>query len=172
MSKGTNTKKAKDVTEASEKENAKLIPITIRFRKDAYESLKTIARQNHLSISEVVRIVIDNRAISYLKSVWYVPEELGTEIQKEIFDVGTSLQDIRNEVNRIGVNYNQEIKLKNIEAKYGKSTDIYQMKRKEKELSEVKTGSTSFTRKEFVGVLKKYESIAKKMAKNLNALLK
>ncbi len=172
MSKTDNTKKARNGTGASEEENAKLIPITIRFRKDAYDSLKRIAKQNNLSLAEVVRIVIDNRAIAYLKSVWYVPEELGTEISKEIFDVGTSLQDIRNEINRIGVNYNQEIKLKNIEAKYGNTTDIYKMKRKEKELSEVKTGSTSFTRKEFVGILKKYQSIAKKMAQNLNVLLK
>ena len=100
-------------------EKEKLIPITVRFSPDGYAALSELSEKYNLSKGEIARIAIDDRLISYLGKVAFADPEDGAEIRKETAKISTEMERIRLELNRIGVNYNQEVRLKNIQAKSG-----------------------------------------------------
>ena len=68
----------------------------------------------------------------------------------EIAELSTEIQRIRNELHRIGINYNQELKLKNIEAKYKNRNDLTQFKAKEKEITEVMNDTELMDKKQLI----------------------
>ena len=122
--------------------------ITIRLTEPAYQVIDELARKNRLSRSEIVRVTCDNRLAEYLQNVLYVDEEQGDKILEQIMKIGTELSGIKYELHRIGVNYNQEIRIKNIEAKYSKNANTpFMMKKKDNEIQAAK--GTSYSHNEF-----------------------
>lgn len=93
-------------------------------------------------------------------------------IHKEIAELGTELEKIRYELNRIGVNYNQEIRIKNIERKYSKRSDYDTLKKKEKEIEEVKSESLKITPNDLRTLIKRYENAMAKAGAVLSKLVK
>ena len=157
--------------EEAARESEKLVPITIRFTKGAMDVIDEVARKNKMSKAEVVRIACDNRLIEYLSQVIYVDEEQGDAVRKELYNIGESLSKIRLELNKIGVNYNQEVKLKNIKQKYGGKTDnMYMLKRMLKEEDEVKAGETAFTTNQFKKVMEDFAKISNNISSKIAAL--
>ena len=158
--------------EEAARESEKLVPITIRFTKGAMDVIDEVARKNdHMSKAEVVRIACDNRLIEYLSQVIYVDEEQGDAVRKELYNIGESLSKIRLELNKIGVNYNQEVKLQNIKQKYaGKTDSIYMLKRMLKEEDEVKAGETAFTTNQFKKVMADFAKISNNISSKITAL--
>lgn len=89
----------------------------VRFEQGEYEAVKSVADEYGVSFAHVVRLAVAGNLDEYLGTVKYLDREQGDEINRGICNLGNLLQSIRNELRRIGVNYNQEIRLRNIEAK-------------------------------------------------------
>lgn len=150
----------------------KLIPLTCRFTASAYSVISTVADKNHLSKSEIVRLAADQRLIQYLSSVLWVEEEQGDKVLEELMKIGTELSNIRKELRRIGINYNQEVRLKNIEAKYGKRVDSpVLMKKKDSEIQKVKKDCTVFSKDEFKKVMKHFDKMSSEMGDRIYKLI-
>ena len=86
--------------------------------------------------------------------------------------LGTKLEKIRFELNRIGVNYNQEMKLKNIEKKYSKRTDYDSLRLKEKEVEKVKSETLNLSQNDLDEIMTKYENALSGAIDTLGVLLK
>ncbi len=156
--------------EEKKQQEVKLVPITIRFSEDAYNSIGTVASLNHMSKAEIVRLAVDRRLIEFLSTVYWADEEQGEAIRKELYNIGTALSNIEREINKIGVNYNQEIKLKHIQQKYAGKTDVYMLKRKIKEEDEVKAGTKDFSKDEFKKVMEDFAKISNSISRKLSGL--
>lgn len=97
----------------------RLVPITVRFTADAMDVIQQIAEANKMSKAELVRMAVDDRLIKYLESVVFIDEDQGEKVRKELYELGTVLGEIKLELNRIGVNINQQTRIKNMQYKYG-----------------------------------------------------
>lgn len=98
-------------------DNGKMIPVTVRFEAEAYKTMCDMAKEYDCSLAEIVRLSVDDALIFYLGMVKYVDVETGKHIISTLGRLETVVADIRNQLLRIGVNYNQELKLKHIENK-------------------------------------------------------
>ena len=108
---------AKDTSEPNQ--GKKLVPITVRFTADAMGVIDEVAKANRMSKAELVRMAVDDRLIRYLKWAIFINEAQGEEIRKELYELGTILAEMKNELHRIGVNINQQTKTVNTQYKYG-----------------------------------------------------
>ena len=90
-------------------------PVKIRFDAYEYEAIKELSAEYHMSYAQIVRIAVAGNLTSYFGKVRYVDRNQANDIKGALLSVGNTLTDIRNQLKRIGVNYNQEIKLKNLE---------------------------------------------------------
>lgn len=151
----------------------RLCPITIRFTSGAFEAIGDVARRHNMSKAEIVRLAVDGKLSAYLGNLVYVDNKKAKQIQKAVADLATEMDRIRYELNRIGVNYNQEIRLKNIERKYASQRGNYEaMKRKEKEIDAVKSESLKVSSKDLNTILRRYEEATYLISRQLSKLLK
>lgn len=150
----------------------RLVPITVRFTVGAIEAIGDVAHKHSMTKAEIVRLAVDGRLSTYLGNLVYVDNKKADAIHKEISELGTKLEKIRFELNRIGVNYNQEMKLKNIEKKYSKRTDYESLKHKEKELEKVKSETVSLSQNDLDEIMTKYENALSGAIDTLGVLLK
>ena len=97
---------------------------TVTFSDDTYTDLKEFADEWGISLSEVVRLAVTGNLARYLGNVQYVDSEQAkrimqnqTAINKNIGILFNQMQDIRSELKRIGINYNQEVKLMHVRRK-------------------------------------------------------
>lgn len=100
-------------SENSSSEETLLNPITVRFSKDALDAIRQVAEMNGTSMGDIVRLCVDNRLIKYLQSVLFIDYDQGQDFQNAVFGIADELQKIRWELHKIGVNYNQEVKVLN-----------------------------------------------------------
>lgn len=105
-------------TEENNKTEEKMVAMTIRTSCAVMDVIEFIARLNHVSKAKIIRLCIDNRLKEYLNSICIKDEEQAAQIHRDIYELNTTLQEIKLELKRIGVNYNQEVRLMNIRAKY------------------------------------------------------
>ena len=91
--------------------------ITVSFCEKTYNELCGLAKEYGMSLSAVTRIALEENLRIYFGKVRYIDREQADEIRKTLLEILDSCRKIYNEMNRIGVNYNQEIRLKNAEAK-------------------------------------------------------
>ena len=111
--------KASDVKNAATlNHNDTLIPITVRFTVAAMCVIDEIAKANGMSKAELVRMAVDDRLIKYLEQVIFLDKEESETVRKELYELGTVLGEIKYELHRIGVNINQQTKIKNMQYKY------------------------------------------------------
>lgn len=101
--------------------------LTISFPKPVYEVLKEFSDEMGLTLSETVRLATQSNIANYLDSVRFLDSEQAKQIaenqsvvNKNICALFNELQDIRNELRRIGINYNQQVKLLNEQKKAGR----------------------------------------------------
>ena len=91
--------------------------IGVRFDEDFHKLLVTLAKENGLTVSDIVRLSVGNALERYLDKVRYVSPEQGRMIHETIISLGNTLVDIQEQIHRIGVNFNQEIRLRNCRKK-------------------------------------------------------
>ena len=147
-------------------EEKRKVPITVRFNPDAMRVFREMADEHHTSVAELVRIVVDNRMSEYLGTVQYLDYEQGEEILKKMCEISNQLEEMRLELNRIGVNFNQEIKLKQIEKKYKNRTGFTDTQRKLMERDKV-LGEPSLPVEEMENILRRFEKAAAKVGEAL-----
>lgn len=155
-----------------ENEQVKLVPITVRFSEGAMKVFDEMAQEHNLSKAEIIRLTVDNRLINYLGNVSFVNHEDAVKIREEMYNLTTELELIKRELNRIGLNFNQELKLKHIEKKYQNlrmNFDDIMMKQKEEE--EVKKDTSLLNQEELEALLSKYDDITKRVGDVLCRIL-
>ena len=100
-----------------ENTNGKMKVMNIRFTPEVYESLKELSEEFDVSMARIVRLALSDNLSKYLGEVRYVDKEQARQINHNICILGRDLRQIGNQLRRIGINYNQELKLKHIEEK-------------------------------------------------------
>lgn len=114
------------------------IRVTIRLSSHTVKTLDELASENNVTRSDVVKEIINGRMEEYLNKVRYVDREQGILILEAIDELLHSLDKIRTQLRYIGNNYNQEVKLMNIEKKYGdKPLDFQTINQKYSEIEQV-----------------------------------
>lgn len=150
----------------------KLKPLTIRFPEAVWEEIREFANANNIPMAEFVRMAVSYNLTKYLDTVKFLDEKQGAEYLKQssetkalIMSLLGEVSDIRFELNRIGVNFNQLVKLKNIERKYANANarDIDRLMQKQREEEEVKSESNQYLDKqELDSLITRFETAAKK----------
>ena len=100
------------------KDENELIQVTIRLPLRVKEKIDNLAKSGGCSTAEIIRRAVDGSLNKYCDGLQYVDREQGEAVKELVGSVYTELSGMRTELNRIGVNYNQEVKLKNLERKY------------------------------------------------------
>ena len=108
----------------------KLKGLTVRFTESAYDTIKELAEMNEKSMADIVRLCVDECLVEYLRSVVFVNRAQGRDLQDGFFTLTRELEDIRYEINKIGVNYNQEVRMLHAQYNAGKRNLAPVFKRK------------------------------------------
>ena len=95
-----------------------LKPMKIRVTNNTYDLIDEIAGKFNMKKSVLVRTVLENRLEDFKDKCKYSDSEKADMIEGFCREMAKELRYINNNINRIGVNYNQEVKLKNAERKY------------------------------------------------------
>lgn len=149
-------------------ENGNLVALTIRFTEDAMSVIEQLANSHGRSKADIVRLAIDNRLMQYLPQVAFINHEDALNYRRELAAVFDELQSIRSELNRIGINYNQELKLKQIEKRYSTSRNDYNtIMAKQREIDSVKNDSEMLNKDELQQILTRYEAATRKVCETL-----
>lgn len=96
----------------------KLIPVTVRLPEQAVSQLRGLSEEFGVSLAEVVRVAIEQELENYFGNIRYIDREQALEMKKEVAELTAICRDILNNVRRIGINYNRELRLKNAQKKY------------------------------------------------------
>lgn len=114
--------------------------------------------------------MIDKNLAIYLGTVRYIDKEQADDILNVSMEISNSCRSILNNVRRIGINYNQELRLKNAEAKYRsimeeKGRDIYSQIEAKDELDKAKKDieQTCLNKEELNDLRSGFEAAAEKI---------
>ena len=100
------------------REGTSLVPITVRFSPDAYGAISDIADNRNMSKADLIRRCVTGNLAEYLGTVRILDGDQVIEIRTAIRDLFDEVSQVKDELNRIGVNYNQEIHLMNREDRH------------------------------------------------------
>ena len=92
--------------------------LTIRLPLNVKEKIESLAISGGCSTAEVIRRSVDGSLSRYLDTVQYVDREQGEAIKKQLENLSTEISGMRMELNRIGINFNQRVKLQNLENQF------------------------------------------------------
>ena len=95
-----------------------LIQVTTRLPLNVKEKIDGLAESGGCSTAEIIRRLLDDSWKKYLDGVQYVDGEQGETIKELLGNIYTELSGMRTELHRIGVNYNQQTRLKHLENKF------------------------------------------------------
>lgn len=140
----------------------RLQPITVRFSEEAMQAIDELAREYEKPKAEIIRAAVDNRLEKYLGMICYIDAEQGAAIRKEIFALASEMQAIKAELRRIGINFNQEVKLRQIEKKQRGGNLYEQMQRKEAEKAALMKENKTLDKAELERLMQRYEAAAEK----------
>lgn len=97
----------------------RLVPLTVRFTPDAWDAIRDIAHSNGVSQAELVRMAVSGNLGRYLGTIRIIDQKQADELKDEIMKLFSVISEIKSEINKIGVNYNQVVKNINVARKYG-----------------------------------------------------
>ena len=103
--------------EAAKPAREKMIPLNAYFTHAESKALKELSEAYGISLSSIIRHGTCGNVAKILGEIWYVDRQQAAEIDSHIVTLANIMKDIRVELHRIGVNYNQEIRLRQIEKK-------------------------------------------------------
>lgn len=134
-----------------------LQPITVRFPQDVYDAIADIADISCCSKAEIVRMAVAGNLSMYLGDIRIIDKQQGAEIKQQITALFDAVSRAENELHRIGVNFNQLVRLKHIERKYGGAICA---NRSEEENS-IRGESVDLSKTELDEIITRYEQAAK-----------
>ena len=133
-----------------------LLPITVRFKEGAWDVIREIAEESGVSQAEVVRMAVAGNMAKYLGEVRYIDQAQANEIKALVVELLDVTSAVRTELNRIGVNYNQEVRSANASAKYGGRTGA---------------GAMSFPARELDRIMSVYDQATRRFGEKLYGIL-
>lgn len=155
----------------NEENNDKLVPLTVRFTGPAIDTIRAIAKEHGFSVAEIIRFTMDNKLKDYLGSVQFMDYDQGEEIRMGIIDLEKAIANVGRELNRIGVNYNQEIKLRHLQERYdAKKMTMDERLRWKQEYAEAQYGQSTLSKEELDELLTRYENVSKRVGELLKIL--
>ncbi len=141
-------------------------PVTVRFTPEVMSAIEEISYRHNTSKAEIVRLGFQGGLVKYLGSVEYVDANQGAEIRRLLGMRFTELSRARMELNRIGVNYNQEMRLKNARAKYGNDMSLLMH-----EEDEITNGVNSVKIEELEQIVNHIDSVIKEASEVFKCIL-
>ena len=120
----------------AESGKGRLHPVTVRLTREAWAAANAVAAKNGIPCAAFIRLALSENLNKYLGDIQVVDYDEAVAIRKAIMLLYGEVSKVQNELHRIGVNYNQEIKLRRIEQKYKGSNDPRMEKEKDAVLSE------------------------------------
>ena len=146
------------------------VRVCVSLPTKTHEELCTLAKDYNYSVSFTARLAIEGRLEDYLGAVRYVDNEQAAKLKSTILEIEADCRKILNNIRRIGVNYNQELRLKNAENKYreivsGKYTGeaARQAAYNEYENAKAEIKNTCFDKEELHKLLTGFEAAADKI---------
>lgn len=94
-----------------------LVPMTVRFSRETNDIFQELADTYNVSKAQVVRLAAAGSLEKYFGNLVYIDTKQAQVINKNICALGRLMQEMTRQIRRIGINYNQELKLRNIERK-------------------------------------------------------
>lgn len=162
-----------------------LVPMTVRFSKETNDIFQELADTNKVSKAQVVRLAAAGSLEKYFGNLVYIDSKQAQDINKKICALGRLMQELRRQLRRIGINYNQELKLRHIERMKEKleeenrylgctSEDIdksyrnrIQINSLEQEALEIKKDNKLLDKNELNHIINRYEEATKKVSEAL-----
>lgn len=143
--------------------------LSVGLSEKTYNELCELAEKYGESIASVIRLVIDKNLGDYFGTIRYIDREQAESILNVSMEISDLCRNILNNVRRIGINYNQELKLKNAENKYRsvmrEAVGTYRMLEAKDEYDQAKAEieQTCFNKDELYELLSDFEAAAEKM---------
>ena len=81
------------------------------------DALDELASEYDMTPSQVFRLLVSHNLEKVMGRRLYVEREQGEQILKTVREAGDTLNGLRYEINKIGVNYNQDVKARNMQRK-------------------------------------------------------
>ena len=94
------------------------VRMSVSMSVDTYNAISELAAEFHQSKASVVRYAVEKRLNDYLSNVRYIDHEQAEKIHNTATEIADNSRLILSNIRRIGINYNQELRLKNAEQKY------------------------------------------------------
>lgn len=154
--------------------------LKIRLPQELYDEIDSASRELKLSKAEVIRKLTHNNL--QFSSCSYINEQQGEQLRVLLHDALCEMNSIKTELRRIGVNYNQELRLKNeifkleqAQGKAMKNNDLnayYEYGRRAQELrSQLQYGKSGYTVNDIEPLIERYEQATKKVGEQLCRIL-
>ncbi len=121
-----------------ESKRVKLKQTKIRIPEETDAKIRKLAKECGFSIAYVVRHILEQEIDDCFATIKCIDCEQGNRIETLLTEISTELRLILNNIKRIGINYNQEIKLKNAENKYNSIQNRYEKQMASIELTNLK----------------------------------
>lgn len=148
-----------------------MCPVTVRFSADAWDAIRETAIENNMSMAELIRIAVAGNLGRYLGDIRIINEEQAAEIKRLIVSYLDTVSRVEIELRRIGVNFNQEIRLKQIERKYRGATSLHSRMKKQEEEKAIIDGSGILSKEELDALITRYEQATKQVGDLLCRIL-
>ena len=147
--------------------NERLVQLCVRFSPGAFDAIKGVAAVNHVSMAELVRMAVAGNMADYLGTVKILDRKQAVEIRELLREIMDEMVRIRLELNRIGVNYNQEVRLKNLEHKYKGKYDLSDIQNMMREKDEIEQECRGFSKGDMDRLMGEYEAATQKVGEAL-----
>ena len=145
----------------------RLRPITVRFTQDVYDAIADMSYENCISQAELVRMAVAGNLSRYLGDIRIIDKQQGAEIKEQVTAIFDAVSRVENELHRIGVNFNQAVRLKSIERKYGTT---FNADRDEEERA-VRGESVNLSKAELDAIISRYEQATRQVGDSLCRIL-
>ena len=137
---------------------------------DTYNAASKLAAEFNVSIASIIRLAIEKRLNDYLSNVRYIDHDLAEKICNTAEEIADNSRLILSNIRRIGINYNQELRLKNAEQKYlsvmqGSTISYNRMAEAKDEYEKAKSEieKNCLNQEELNDLFTRFESVAEEM---------
>lgn len=169
-----NNRATKDSVTAAGQAGVKhrMIATTVRFPEEATAVIRSVAAEHGCSAAELVRIATCGNIERYLGSMVYVDAEQGKQIEGMLRGILSEMEQTRRELHRIGINFNQRLKLENIERKMQSSSSLTFKVNYMSEKIEIEKSGNLLDKGELDALMGRFEAAAEKAGNGLWHILR
>ena len=160
-------------------ESERLVPVTIRFTATAYEAIRQIAHEHSMSMATTVRMATDMNFKRYLSNLKFLDYDQGKKVIEEVTSLFNECSNIGFQLRRIGVNFNQIARARNIENQYAEqiknasvADGLALIKQRDKELEAIKAECEPLDMDKLEELISRYEAATERVNNLLCPILR